>query len=197
MRIIFVFLWKNGLMRVITLNESEFVATCTRLQEEVVGRFVPDLVVGIANGGVHVARNMFAEVPQVSVERRRPSTSRKPRRMFGRLPYFVTDILRMLESVAFSARKPSTSILPAIGEETSAAIGKARSILIVDDSVDSGVTMSVVVDAVKEAVRPGAKIKTAAITVTTKNPVIRPDFCLYDDRTLIRFPWSRDYRNDD
>ncbi len=184
-------------MRVITLDEGEFVASCTRLQEVVAGRFAPDLVVGIATGGVHVARNMFAGVPQVSVMRRRPSTSRKPRGLFGRLPYFVTDILRMLESKVLSSRKRSASVPLSLDAETSAAIGEARSVLIVDDAVDSGVTMSVVVDAVKAAARPGARIMTAAITVTTKNPVIRPDFCLYDDRTLVRFPWSRDYHKVD
>lgn len=68
----------------------------------------------------------------------------------------------------------------------------AKTILVVDDAVDSGATMQAVVGAVKKA-NPAAHVVTAAVVVTTKTPVVRPDFHLYD-KVLIRFPWAHDYR---
>ena len=68
-----------------------------------------------------------------------------------------------------------------------------RSILIVDDAVDSGKTLKTIVDEVRKKYLT-AEIKTAVITVTTKQPIILPDYYLFYNHTLIRFPWSADSR---
>jgi hypoxanthine phosphoribosyltransferase len=61
----------------------------------------------------------------------------------------------------------------------------------VDDAVDTGTTLSVVMDAVRRHAPQAAKIRSAAITVTTERPLISPDYALYY-RQLCRFPWSLD-----
>lgn len=70
-------------------------------------------------------------------------------------------------------------------------VSKAGRILIVDDAVDSGATLLRVAETLRSA-SPEAQIASAVITVTTRNPAIKPDYTLYNDRTLIRFPWSAD-----
>jgi hypoxanthine phosphoribosyltransferase len=64
-------------------------------------------------------------------------------------------------------------------------------VLVVDDAVDSGATLIAVLDAVYKAAG-SSKVRSAAITVTTENPMVMPDYYLYHDETLIRFPWSID-----
>lgn len=75
-------------------------------------------------------------------------------------------------------------IMPEIDEEV-------KCVLIVDDAVDSGATLKAVVDKFK-TVFPDKEIKTAAITVTGKKVMYYPDFCVYNNGTLIRTPWSID-----
>jgi hypoxanthine phosphoribosyltransferase len=70
-----------------------------------------------------------------------------------------------------------------------AAVGAQR-ILVVDDTVDSGRTLSTVTAAVR-LVQPGAEVKTAVLASTWRRPPVRPDFCLLE-RTLLRMPWSFD-----
>ena len=66
-------------------------------------------------------------------------------------------------------------------------------VLVVDDAVDSGATLRNVISALMD-ISPNNVIKTAALTVTRKSPIVMPDYYLYHDRTLMRFPWSEDRR---
>jgi hypoxanthine phosphoribosyltransferase len=70
---------------------------------------------------------------------------------------------------------------------------KPPSLLIVDDAVDTGATLSQVIDAVRRHAPSGSRVRSAVITVTTDWPLIRPDFTLFN-RQLCRFPWSMDAR---
>lgn len=63
--------------------------------------------------------------------------------------------------------------------------------MIVDDAVDSGASMQGVLTALRE-LSPESEIRTAAVTQTRSKPVVRPDYALFRDRTLIRFPWAMD-----
>ncbi len=178
-------------MRVITLTPDDFARDCRRL-EQACGP-APDLVVGIASGGVHVAGHIYPGVPHTAVECHRPSTAAKARHewifaIIRLLPRAVRDRLRIIEDERLRKRPPAALPEVDIPPQTPAA----RDILVVDDAVDSGTTMLAVVAALRRAV-PAARIHTAAITVTTPDPLIRPDTALYTD-TLIRFPWARDYR---
>jgi hypoxanthine phosphoribosyltransferase len=69
--------------------------------------------------------------------------------------------------------------------------GRRLSLLVVDDAVDSGATLSRVLAAVAGLAPPGTEIRSAVIAVTTKSPCVEPTYALYRQR-LCRFPWSID-----
>lgn len=183
-------------MKVVTLNPEDFAGACRALEEKVAGAFSPDLVVGIASGGLHVSRKLLPHVPHISVLCRRPSTAAKGRsrrlmRQIRRLPLWARNTLRRAEA-AWLGKRRDMSRHPEISRDNIAAIQAASRILVVDDAVDSGASLLAVVERLRQ-INPGAEIRTAAITVTTAAPAIVPDFTLFN-RVLIRFPWSKDYR---
>lgn len=184
-------------MRVMTLDPAAFDAACLRLEADAAAAGVPDLVVGIATGGDRVAARMFVEVPHVSVSLRRPSTPRKERAgaLFGllrRMPRRVADLLRMAEARILVSR-PARVLPLTLPPDVSAAIAGARRVLVVDDAVDSGATLRAVLDAVG-SVAGDREVRSAALTVTTRHPLATPDHALWREGVLIRFPWSKDYR---
>ena len=67
-------------------------------------------------------------------------------------------------------------------------------ILLIDDAIDSGDTLFAIVETLKN-MNPDARIDIAVMTETTRHPRIRANHTLYRNRTLIRFPWSSDYKN--
>jgi hypoxanthine phosphoribosyltransferase len=71
--------------------------------------------------------------------------------------------------------------------------GRNPSVLIVDDAVDSGATLAYVLQAVRRLAPPSARIRSAAISQTTEQPLACPTYVLYY-RRLCRFPWSLDAR---
>lgn len=185
-------------MRVITLDQPALARHCHRLQQKCLG-FNPDLIVGIATGGAIVAEMMFTDTPHAVVTSCRPSTRRKNRAsmlwaVIRLCPLWIRDRLRIWESrrlartVHANARRSVD--IPA---DSRNAIASATHILVVDDAVDSGVTLKAVREAIN-AINATAIVASATLTVTTPGPVITPDYTLYDNRTLIRFPWSKDYR---
>ncbi|MDE6533024.1 MAG: hypothetical protein K2M27_05775 [Muribaculaceae bacterium] len=189
-------------MRVVTLSDDGFRETCRRLAESCLGSGIrPDCVAGICTGGWIVAREMsrhFPEASLLSVTSRRPSTDRKGRmvrRVVRILPRFMQDWLRIMESrilaMADDGKAPQDAAgLSVDAAESLSAVGDGT-ILVVDDAIDSGKTMWRVVEAIRAAA-PSAVIRTAAVTVTTGHPLVVPDVALYNDRTLIRFPWAMD-----
>lgn len=177
---------------VITLNEKAFGRECLRLQGLVeADGFIPDVVLGIRTGGEWVARKMFPAVPHVYTRVQRSSTAPKSvfEPLLKRLPVKILDFMRIAEARWLSIfprrqvwRVVKLPELPTRG-----------TILIVDDAVDSGATLLSVRNTVAE-VCPELEIRTAAITQTTEHPDIVPDYALYRNNTLIRFPWSKDAR---
>ena len=186
-------------MRVKTLDNELFAGKCRELEDRVrTSGFVPDAVVGIAKGGDFVAAQMYSGVPHVSVSCRRPSTAVKDKagalmRLIRRCPLWVRDGLRMFEARFFACRqgRPRHPVFDAGAVEL---LKKAGRVLIVDDSVDSGATLLAVVNAIRKLQDDGAPhdVRAAVLTVTTRNPVVLPDYFLYNNYTLLRFPWSKD-----
>lgn len=186
-------------MRIKTLDNASFKDTVAALEGLCREKTSPDLVVGIANGGVEVARMMFADLPHAAVLCRRAGTSGKEkspliRFLLRHLPLSLLDLARIAE-----AKLPKTTGATRrcvhISDDDKGLIARAKCILIVDDAVDSGATLQAVYEAIR-GVNPGASLASAAITVTTSRPVARPDFHIFDDGTLIRFPWSLDSKTD-
>lgn len=182
--------------KVVTLKEDDFAAACRELESTVLADgFTPDAVLSIATGGVYVGRNMFDRLPHYSTESRRPSTSYKKRiiRIAVRLaPRFIQNRLRILEADILERKRHKGDKAPLRKVTLPADLDtKYRKVLIVDDAVDSGHTLKSVYEAVRRHL-PDAMIRTAVITMTMPDPELNPDYALYRDRTLIRFPWSMD-----
>lgn len=195
-------------MQVLTLDPEAFRREAARLAEMVHAAHPAqfDLVVGIRTGGAYVCDAMAEALPfareRHDVSLQRPSTKRKEGRLGNLLTSFPTailDIMRMAESIMLSARhrfrrkteKREVDLNPAITKVLDST--DSPEILIVDDAIDSGATAAAVRDALME-VNPSARIQTAVITVTTSQPEIRPEYALYSNHTLIRFPWSKDFK---
>ena len=183
--------------RVVTVDESEFICLCSRLASEVkASGYTPDIIVGIYQGGAYVAAAMSGIMDRIPVEYvrlSRPSSrwKSKMRSMLRFLPYTVLDRLRLLESGILSMRRHPVKDDVELPSQLLARSG--CNILVVDDAVDSGATLSAVVSAVKREL-PMSQCRSAVLTVTTSAPLVRPDYMLYDDNTLIRFPWSTDMK---
>lgn len=185
-------------MRVITLNKEAFALACRKLRAMVTDSgFQPEMVVAIATGGVYVAEAMgYADVETVKLQRAGTATKRTLLdRILKQLPGCVTDRLRMLEARLLECREKGEKQLAEVTLSESMRAGLEQhpeSILVIDDAVDSGRTLLAVVETLKEAL-PDADVRSAIITVTRSSAVIKPDYTLYADHTLIRFPWSGDY----
>lgn len=182
-------------MKVVTLYNEEFYLACDRLHSGVLHSYSPDTVVAIANGGCHVADALFAAATHVRAVCRRPSSDGKSSRHYlfkivRRLPKFMRNAMRIVEAFLLSHHHPSDRTLE-ISETDRAKIAQGRRILIVDDAVDSGATLQKVYEEVQR-LAPKARIRTAAIALTTAHPIRVPDYYLYRN-VLVRFPWSLDY----
>jgi hypoxanthine phosphoribosyltransferase len=122
--------------------------------------------------------------------------------MARRLPYAITDRLRVIED-RIGQQEPLTIPAPTetlteeltrIGEEV-VAKGIQR-VAVVDDAVDSGATLACVMRTLRESLPASVEVRSAVIT-TTRLPELtagHPDFKIYD-LTLLRFPWSFDYKS--
>lgn len=166
--------------------------------------FAPQLVIGIRSGGYVVAQAAMPVWPQarlLPMTCRRASSRRKGSRLkavLRRLPRAVNDALRIAEHMALTQwRTPLPGFFIPDAQELAAIEAALREcsgarILIVDDAVDSGATLQSVTGLIK-SLAPKASIKAAAITVTTKRPLLQPDFFLYR-YVLCRFPWALDAR---
>ena len=184
-------------LQVITLSDKAFRLACSRLEKAVTDKgFEPESVIAIRNGGCYVADNMFRSLPRHDVEMKREG-SRAKSGILGdivrALPRGVQNALRICEAKVFGlVRSRNKDVTPP--QTDLSDISHYGRILIVDDAVDSGLSMAGVVQAVREAA-PDARIFTAAITLTTDAPAIVPDVYLY--RSLVRFPWSADFKPED
>lgn len=187
-------------MKVVTLHPDTFGEVCQRLADKV-AEWHPDILVGIVTGGEIVARNMAKSISQTTlhtVKLQRSTTARKSsvRKLLKLLPTSLADRLRIMEARK-AERRPHKVHEPLISSQLEHALKEnpKGKVLIVDDAVDSGDTLLSVVKAIQRIV-PDAEVKSAVLTVTTSKPAISPDYSIWNDKTLLRFPWSLDYRTD-
>lgn len=181
-------------MKVITLNNILFIEHCKKLETIIRASFTPDLVVGIASGGVNVAQNIFSEIPHAQILLQRPSTDSKKKvsifiNLLKYLPLSLRNFLRIVEAKALSLNKSEKLKDVNIDIDN---LEKFKRILLVDDAVDSGITLKSVLTSLSK-ISSDSEIQTAVITVTTPSPSIQPTYALYNNKTLIRFPWSKDF----
>jgi hypoxanthine phosphoribosyltransferase len=190
-----------------TLDSSRFTQACAQLMRQVSATYRPDLLVGIRTGGFVVAEAMVRAVPDapplLPLTCRRAGTTAKAR--FGLLPTILAalpqplvDGLRVMEHRLLSPRRRARATVQHIDHQEAAAIGRhlgerhapAR-VLVVDDAVDSGVTLATVLRLLRETCPEQTEIRSAVVTVTLDRPLVEPDFTLFRG-VLCRFPWSFD-----
>ncbi len=194
-------------MQVVTLNEEALSKASRDLWSSVErSGFRPTHVVGIVTGGAVVVDRMRATLPRdvrtVKVSMARPGTEMKRRsasgRLLARLPYAVTDRLRVLEAAVLARRNGNGAEngWRDLSPEDATALGDITQtpgarVLVVDDAVDSGRTLAAVAGRLRD--NAGAdRVKTAVIVQTQPDVVMQPDYRLFDG-VLCRFPWSNDY----
>lgn len=191
-----------------SVSTAELHAFCLELADQV-RDFDPDVVVGIATGGAEVAEEItraLGGTPRlVIVKSQRPGTRVKQGRLvsalLAALPQRAADLARWAEvehrellyylklRLHGADRTESQARIVRPDVLARAAEGAAR-VLVVDDTLDSGQTLSGVVAATRAA-SPTAEVRTAVIATTWRRPPIDPDHVLHD-RLLLRLPSSFD-----
>ena len=193
--------------RVRTLDRSAFNAACSLLMQYVLQDCRPDLLIGIRTGGLVVAEAMASSVPDaapvMALTSRRASTGAKSRLpwlpvLLKQLPEPVVDGLRVVEHRVLTprrrARPQGQHVDPAEIEQIRqhlTGLDRPGVAVVVDDAVDSGVTLAAVLAALRAVCPAAVKFRSAVITVTAESPLAEPDYALYRG-DLCRFPWSFD-----
>lgn len=198
-------------MQVLTLDPASFdrhAATLAMIvAENESTKF--DVIVAVRRGGTfvcdafchHFPADRYAERYDLTLQR--PSTKHKNgmvNKLLKCLPIRILNMMRMAESNLLTLRRkingpssPPKVELPRGLVYTLQESTKPH-ILVIDDAIDSGDTLFAIVEAIK-GFSPNAAIQIAVITETTRHPRIEADFTLYRNKTLIRFPWSNDYKS--
>ena len=146
---------------VVTFDSAAFDEACGALMQLVVHDGFPDVLIGIRTGGLYVADSMAKSVghslPVLTLTCRRPSTSTKSKfgavkKIVSSLPRPVVDKLRVIEH-AMLTKKPQRSRPEGYSfdqgeldllDDWLRQAGPNPSIVVVDDAVDSGTTLSLV-----------------------------------------------------
>lgn len=194
---------------VITISEQDVPVLAQQLLDRMAAdAFVPDALLGIAKAGALVVDSLpeTSGVARFTCTLQRPSTSAKQHaglalRVLKKLPYRVTSLLRFIQA---SALERMTSVVPAPSRslikdiDVIGAASRAqgfRRIAVIDDAVDSGVTLACVMTALKQRLPAEVTVRSGAIT-RTRSPektIIQPDYFIYEN-TECCFPWSPDYK---
>jgi len=160
----------------------------------------PDVVVGILNGGGFVLdefkKTTKPNIEFTTVKLQRDSTKVIKKRSFLQkylkaTPSTLLDGLRRMEHRLNLNRKlkeiqSDLEIIIKSKPET------VNTILILDDALDSGITIKSVIQSLHKQF-PNSEIKTAVISWTNPKSIIAPDYYIFKN-TLVRFPWSLDYK---
>lgn len=191
-------------MRIIDWLGDDFETGCAALGQRIIGRYKPDLVVGISTGGAVLAEAVcrltvaLNRVQRCNVTARRPGTPHKNK--FGLkwwlpyLPAWICNRLRIAEMFLLKRRLrkglPQAARAVTISEGAIRAICQSSSIVVIDDAVDSGATLASVMNQI-QAINPAAMLHSAVVTVTLDNSGYEPDISVHRG-IIVRFPWSAD-----
>ena len=179
---------------------------CSNIREQ---DYIPDIIIGVLTGGGYVGRKVFKEFEafnqpifykEIKLQRKstKAKSDSKVRKIFKILPYSVLNIMRILEMELLELKakfvKPSRCGTIDLDEETIALLKHGgMKVLLVDDAIDTGMTLKIVKNFLVNQFNETNDIKIAVVTSTNRNPVMVADFFLYN-RVLIRFPWASDVK---
>jgi len=188
-------------MEVITLNKEKFSIKCAELVSKI--DIQPDLVVGILNGGgylVNEIKGNFKTSNFLSIKLKRKTNLMD---FFANpfflsfLPYKILNKLRIFKSKKAEKSISSLNINDLSNfnldfKSNESIVCGINTILIVDDAIDTGRVMFIVKNNLKK-LYPNALIKSAVISWTIENSIVKPDYHLFKN-VLVRFPWSKDFK---
>jgi len=188
-------------LRVITLNNNAFKKKCSELIEKI--DFQPDLIIGVQNGGAFVLNEFKisgkfggADFEVVKIQRKDNFKNNFFAKLFLKyIPLKLADKLRVYEhsQVMDSLRSLTEKQLLSLEINSDIDHQKApKSILLVDDAIDTGSTMFVVKNNLAR-IFGDCQIKTAVISWTIPESIVKPDFYIFND-VLVRYPWSKDFK---
>lgn len=195
-------------MRVKTLLGDNFTQSCQLLGENVRKDFLPDFIIGVLTGGGYVGKEISKKLSEYSkhqyieIRVQRKDTKKKENGIrhviLQNLPIFLLNWLRMLEMIVedLKARKnnPKREGKVELPNDIDQLLKSGKhNVLIVDDAIDTGATLKLIKETL-EVKYPLTDTRIAVITVTSNHPLIDADYCLFHDRTLVRFPWSNDVK---
>jgi len=179
---------------------------CSNIREQ---DYIPDIIIGVLTGGGYVGRKVFKEFEafnqpifykEIKLQRKstKAKSDSKVRKIFKILPYSVLNIMRILEMELLELKakfvKPSRCGTIDLDEETIALLKHGgMKVLLVDDAIDTGMTLKIVKNFLVNQFNETNDIKIAVVTSTNRHPVMEADFFLYN-RVLIRFPWASDVK---
>lgn len=167
------------------------------------------LIIAIADGGVplaELAHKIISQVSEdpprlVSIKCQRTSTKRAKKSnlyiakllslILKALPTNALNFLRFVEHQYLTKHRSKGDDQRTILAVEPISSDRVTDILIVDDAVDTGLTLLAVVNFLKVHTNNKVKIVSLCATLTTENPTYRPDFYLFKNK-LLRFPWSLD-----
>ena len=197
-------------MQVLTLNPNDFGGHAQSLAKAVEDNSDTsfDAIVAVRRGGSfvcdafcrHFPKDRYGERFDVTLQR--PSSKRKEGtvgKILRSLPLSLLNAMRKAEAVLLTLLRnvKKGSPLPDVkipdGLEAILTMKKRPKILVIDDAIDSGDTILAIADRIRKT-KPDTMICVAVMTETTSKPRIRANYTLYRNKTLIRFPWSNDYK---
>lgn len=193
-------------MRVISMTPGSLEWQCRELAREIMEDNPRgfSFMLGIVPGGDHVMAQLAKFFPHgyirqmAEVKIHRPIMDNRgvvlTRRLLGHLPLWILNKLREGQQIFYRVKSAMKVFrLPRVELPQVVLQSKASSFLLVDDAIDTGTTLLAVSRALSAAF-PEAQQKVVVITLTTDNPLRHPDYAVYTDQTLVRFPWSPDYK---
>ncbi|WP_295833529.1 phosphoribosyltransferase family protein [uncultured Winogradskyella sp.] len=185
-------------MKVTTLHKEDFETQCKILFSKIHNK--PDVVVGILNGGGFVLeeykKTASPNIELATVKLQRDSTKGIKRKsllqkFLKASPNTLLDGLRLMENRRNLNRKQK-EIQSDLDIKIKLKPEVVNTILILDDALDSGATIKSVMQSLQKQFL-NSEIETAVISWTNSKSIIAPDYYLFKN-TLVRFPWSLDYK---
>lgn len=182
-------------MKYIELSRKDIEEQCKDWAKEIQKSYQPDLIVYVAKAGYLIGREMkdVFNVPLVGISATREGNALKEvvGPIVSRMPNFVRNILISLELKSDTHSKNAERLIHFHEGLEKMKSSNIQSILVVDDSVDTGHSMKQVVDAI-HSLFGDVEIKIAGLNVWDKSrSIIDSDFALYKN-TVIKSPMSKD-----
>ncbi|MRX82333.1 phosphoribosyltransferase [Eggerthella guodeyinii] len=186
-------------MRFIEYSVESLLAESRKLASLVGAEYEPDAIAYLAKGGYLIggtfSRFFDAPLIEMAATRSGDPAKRVVASVLQSLPKGIKRLMREIEAYARIKEKAD----PAVDSRSIEITGrypvpkKAKRVLIVDDSVDTGASLLLAMGLIRQAF-PNAEIRSTAINVfTASQKAVNVDWALYEN-VLLSTPASKDNR---